>query len=324
MPRRSSYASVVSGTASAPSQTYQQPARSGAFSHLLNQNNDYPYDPSLQNSSGALRHDSRDIDMEIQRNGGSYNSSSSWNRSGRLPNFSSGYLALTNGYGYDGIGGYTDNFFIPSYLRGSKHVQRLEEAYRAKIAARKDTPSAQSSQPGSLSKSSSSANLHAKTAPSHRGMTFDVIEKSPPLTDDGLAPLPSRWNNQDKNAALEVQADGQEVKFTGTRSSDRDHEASSIRTDYPIPPQCGIYYFEVEILTRKREEYVRLKFLTHGIRLTWNIELQYAWDFPRKESLYQDLLDGNPNRGLIMVMMGIHIVVKILESITDHHILQVI
>jgi len=82
-----------------------------------------------------------------------------------------------------------------------------------------------------------------------------VIEKALPLEDESLAPLPSRWNNQDKNTGLEVQGDGQEVKFTGTRASERDHEASSIRTDYPIPPQCGIYYFEVTLLSRRREEY---------------------------------------------------------------------
>jgi hypothetical protein len=149
-----------------------------------------------------------------------------------------------------------EQFFIPSYLKGSKYVQKLEEAHKAKIQSHKDGPSAQSSQPGSLSTSTSSINLHTKMAPSHRGMTYDLIEKAPPVEDDVLPPLPSRWNASDRSAGLEVLSDGQEVKFTGVKSaSERDHEACAIRADHPMPPQCGIYYYEVTIISRKREEY---------------------------------------------------------------------
>jgi hypothetical protein len=257
MPRRSSYASVVSGAASSFTQSYQHPARSGAFSLLLNQSIDNGYDANFQQSWGPRRRDSRGNDVDMQRHGGVYNGAGSWGRSGQLPSFSSAFGSLTNGFGFeDGVGGDHDHFFIPSYLKGSKHMQKLEEAHRAKLIARRDGPSTHSSQPGSLSTSNSSANLHAKLTPSHRGMTYDLIEKAPPLEDDGLAPLPSKWNTNDKHGGVEVQGDGQEVKFTAPRSSsDRDLEASSIRSDHPIPSQCGIYYFEVTILSRKREEY---------------------------------------------------------------------
>jgi hypothetical protein len=149
-----------------------------------------------------------------------------------------------------------EHFFVPSYLKGSKYVQKLEEAHKAKLLSHKDGPSAQSSQPGSLSTSTSSINLHAKIAPSHRGMTYDLIEKAPPVEDEALPPLPARWNASDKSGGLEVLSDGQEVKFTGVKSaSDRDLDACAIRADHPMPPQCGIYYFEVTIISRKREEY---------------------------------------------------------------------
>jgi hypothetical protein len=163
-----------------------------------------------------------------------------------------------NGHGYGGIGGaHNDHFFIPSYLKGSKYVQKLEEAHKAKYSTQKDGHSAQSSQPGSLSTSTSSINLHTKMAPSHRGMTNDLIEKAPPLEDEALAPLPSKWSSQDKYGGLEVLSDGQEVKFTGPKADrDREHEACAIRADHPMPSQCGIYYFEVTIISRKREEFV--------------------------------------------------------------------
>jgi hypothetical protein len=255
MPRRSSYASVVAGAASG--QSYPSALRSGAFSHLLNQHIDSSFDPAYQSSSGHLRNDPRAYDMDFGANGSSHGRSGSWTRGGQLPSFSSAFGSLVNGYGYSGVGSNTDHFFIPSYLKGSKYVQKLEEAHKAKIAAHRDGHSAQSSQPGSLSTSASSANLHSKMAPSHRGIAYDVIEKAPLVEDESLPPLPSKWNTQDKHAGLEVLSEGQEVKFTGSKANqERDHEASAIRADHPMPPQCGIYYYEVTIISRKREEFV--------------------------------------------------------------------
>lgn len=105
------------------------------------------------------------------------------------------------------------------------------------------------------------------------GSTFDLVSRTGGAAagatynpyaleyeDETLTPLPSRWNPSDKWGGLEVLGpDGLEVKHTATRSgSERDHEACSIRADHFIPPQCGFYYFEVTILTRKRDEYVYL------------------------------------------------------------------
>jgi Ran-binding protein 9/10 len=254
--RRSSYASVVSGTASAISLPYQPPSRSGALSHLLNQSSAFGYDLNHYNTGGHPRYDSRSYDMDFGANGASHGRSGSWGRNGHLPSYSSAYGPIMSGSGDNGYGGsHGDTFFVPSYLRGSKYVQKLEECHKAKLLAYKDGPSSQSSQPGSLSTSASSTHLHAKVPPSHRGMTYDLIEKAPPLEDETLSPLPSKWNNQDKFGGLEVMSDGQEVKFTGPKPDrDRDHEACAIRADHSMPPQCGIYYFEVTIISRKREE----------------------------------------------------------------------
>ncbi|OWO97480.1 hypothetical protein B2J93_9101 [Marssonina coronariae] len=253
MPRRSSYASVVSG---APyGGQYSQVLRSGAFAHLGPADGDY--DSTYHNLSGHPRYDPRAHEMDSNSNGGTINGrSGSWGRGGQLPSFSSAFGSLVNGYGYGALGGgHADHFFTPSYLNGSKYVQRLEEAHKAKAAAHKDGHSAHSSQPGSLSTSASSMNLHTKITPSHRGMTYDLIEKAPPVDYETLTPLPSKWNSQDKYGGLEVLSDGQEVKFTGPKSErDRDLEACAIRADHPMPPQCGIYYFEVTIISRKREE----------------------------------------------------------------------
>lgn len=249
MQRRSSYASVAAGTASQPS----QPIRSGAFSHLLNDTSD-SYDPIR---SGTNPHAHRLEDGEMSRNGrGPGRESSYYGYSGQLPSFSSAFGMFTNGHGHSGFGPpLGDEMFIPSYLRRSKHVRNLQESQKARAKARHDAPSSSVSQGASLSTSSSSANMYGKP-PSHRGMTFELIEKAPPVDDESLAPLPSRWNAQDKYGGLDILSEGQEVKFTGPKQGgDRDHEACSIRADHYMPPQCGIYYYEVTILSRKREEY---------------------------------------------------------------------
>ncbi|CAG8954835.1 hypothetical protein HYFRA_00008520 [Hymenoscyphus fraxineus] len=257
--RRSSYASVVSGTAAAISQPYQQPTRSGAFANLLNQAPDFGYDSGYQNSGGQMRYDSRAYDMDFGVNGGQggqHGRPASWGRNGHLPSFSSAYGPFMNGNGYGAYGTiHGDTFFVPSYLRGSKYVQKLEEGHKAKVLAHRDGPSNQSSQPGSLSTSASSTHIHAKNPPSHRGMTYDLIEKVPPVIDESLSLLPSKWNSQDKHSSLEVMSDGQEVKLTGSKTErERDLEAFAIRADHSMPSQCGIYYYEVTIVSRKREE----------------------------------------------------------------------
>ncbi|TVY54765.1 Ran-binding protein 9 [Lachnellula cervina] len=238
-PRRSSYASVVSGAHPATSQSYLQPTRAGAFAHLLNHPNDFNADPTYQYTGRHLPYDSRAYDMDFGANGGVHGRSGSWGRSGHLPSFSQAFFS------HDGRG----------WIYWAGTCGPFLQSHRARLRAQKEEPQAQSSQSGSLSTSASSLNLHTKLAPSHRGMTYDIIEKAPPVEDETIPRLPSRWSSTDKFGGLEVLSDGQEVKFTGPKSDrDRDLEACSIRADYPMPTQCGIYYYEVTIISRKREE----------------------------------------------------------------------
>ena len=161
---------------------------------------------------------------------------------------------MGGGYGFlDSMVSSPNGFFKPSYLRNSKYMEKLEAAHKAKLAGQREAASVHSSHPGSLSASSSSVSLH-RLAPSHRGMTYEIVENHPVVEDDGLSPLPSKWAEVDKYGGLEIAADGLDIRYAGLLKT-HDHEAAAARTDHPMPPQCGIYYYEATIISKGKEGY---------------------------------------------------------------------
>jgi hypothetical protein len=230
------------------SQAFQHPPRSGALSHLMNQGSPTNYQ-SQTNSRHHSRHPSRGLEGDGYNGGGSNSALGSWSRGSQLPSYSSQF-GSSSSFGYAVLNG-PPQFFTPTYLRDSRYVERLSDAYKAKVAAHRE---GHTSNGGSLSTSSSSANLH-KLTPSHRGMTYDIIEKESSVEDAGLTPLPSRWNNSDKAAGISIQADGMEAGLFGPvgKGHSSDNEAAAVRADHFMPPQCGIYYFEVSIVTKSKE-----------------------------------------------------------------------
>lgn len=170
-----------------------------------------------------------------------------WGRHSGLPNASGprhyGHDIIWPGPGAIGSHG----FFKPTYLRTSRYMEKLESAYKSRLSAQNEG----SANLGSLSSSSSSVSL-PKMAPSHRGMTYEIIERRPVQEDDGIPPLPSKWGETDKFGSLEIAADGLDVKYVGS-SKLHEHEAVAARADHPISPQCGIYYFEVTIISKGKE-----------------------------------------------------------------------
>lgn len=162
------------------------------------------------------------------------------------------------------------DLFIPSYLVATRYSERLAQRHKNLLAASTRNGGPASSTSGSLSTSASSANIHTfghshshshphistqRLVPSYRGMTHDIIEhpprpvylaNPPASTEDAPQPLPSKWNESDKHAALELSADGREARIlTSIRRGAE--EAGLVRADHPIPLQAGIYYFEIEI-----------------------------------------------------------------------------
>ena len=131
-------------------------------------------------------------------------------------------------------------FWIPDYLKDSRYARKLQDVYEARVHTLRDQ------QP-----------TPARIAPSHRGMTYDIIESNPPAEDE-VIPLPSRLSSTDRHSGLELLGDGCEVKFQGTMG--KELEAASIRSDYPISPQVGIYYYEIHIKHKSKDCAVAIGF----------------------------------------------------------------
>ena len=63
--------------------------------------------------------------------------------------------------------------------------------------------------------------------------------------------LPQNWNPKDKCKYLNLDDCKYRVSYKGVGKYDTD--AAAIRADKPIPPSCGIFYFETYIVSKGRD-----------------------------------------------------------------------
>ncbi|GJE96818.1 SPRY-domain-containing protein [Phanerochaete sordida] len=114
------------------------------------------------------------------------------------------------------------------------------------------------------------------------------------LTNPALR-LPTRWSEQDRHHLLTVSGDGRELTFYG-QSCSGDRDSAAARANHPIPPACGIYYYEVEILQKGAKGHISIGFSSPEVRLSrlpgwekqsWGYHADDGWSFPGHK-------DGNP------------------------------
>jgi len=112
----------------------------------------------------------------------------------------------------------------------------------------------------------------------------EKIEKSPdeifreqlrkfyPAVDESLTPLPRAWSSHDDgipcldlDKKLIVKNSGVRVEYKGSGKSHKD--AASVRSDCYIPPSCGIYYFEVTVISKGRDGYIGVGLSAERVQL---------------------------------------------------------
>ncbi|KAI0638786.1 SPRY-domain-containing protein [Trametes polyzona] len=115
------------------------------------------------------------------------------------------------------------------------------------------------------------------------------------LSTNTVLMLPTRWSEQDRTPALSISLDGRELTFTGP-SCIGDRESSAARANHPIPPACGIYYYEVEIVHKCQKGPISVGFSAPDVRLSrlpgwernsWGYHADDGWAFPGHK-------DGSP------------------------------
>ncbi|KAF8272346.1 hypothetical protein EI94DRAFT_1656163 [Lactarius quietus] len=81
--------------------------------------------------------------------------------------------------------------------------------------------------------------------------------------------LPTRWSEQDRHPYLSVSADGKELTYHGGtfQNGGSADNAGMVRTNHPIPPACGIYYYEIEILSKAQKAHISIGFTAGDTRL---------------------------------------------------------
>lgn len=222
MMRRSSYAEVAAGNSGQQSQNPRL-LRAGAFAHLVNN-----HPPTIPQDSYQTRYLSRSLDLPDAMSWGT-------RYGGHMQRKSEGSIP---------------QFFVPSYLRGSKYADKLERQHQARVAAQREARANQTSPSGGSSTTSpNGVNLH-RTPPTHRGIAYEIVERLPP-SEEAVDSWPTAWNELDKHAQIEVEEGKRQVKLLVNIKSQE--EAATIRADHPAPKQCGIYYFEVTVMSRVKD-----------------------------------------------------------------------
>ncbi|TGZ77704.1 SPRY-domain-containing protein [Ascodesmis nigricans] len=125
---------------------------------------------------------------------------------------------------------------VPSYLVESLYAERL------------------ASTSGSVFNSYSTSPLlpmSPRKIHRYRGVATDIVEHSP-VTDELLSALPTRWDETAKSNSIQIMENGCEAKFIGNGKSNEVEPAGAVRADKPIPLQCGVFYFEVTIVSRRK------------------------------------------------------------------------
>lgn len=249
---RSSYASAASGSNPAI------PSASHLHINRLSQVLNLPYEPSSELYSTSLSSRSHTMDFDTRDQVGEGRPPGLSSQASILPKHSRAF----EGYFSQGSmwikSTRSNTFFTPSYLRGSNYMKKLEESHISKQLQKESQQQTGSEIQGVVPIST----LGAKTPAAHLGMTYDLIERAPiPGSEDKIPPLPTRWNKEDKYGSLEVTADGLEIKYSSQIRNPREqeYEICGIRADQPMPSRAGIYYFEITILSTRREEYVKTR-----------------------------------------------------------------
>ncbi|XP_074115289.1 ran-binding protein M isoform X1 [Cotesia typhae] len=100
----------------------------------------------------------------------------------------------------------------------------------------------------------------------------DRLKMLYPMVNEEETPLPRSWSPKDKYNYIGLSQNNLRVHYKGFGKTHKD--AASVRTTHSIPAACGLYYFEVKIVSKGRDGYMGIGLSAHGV----NVNRLPGWD----------------------------------------------
>ncbi|XP_057372379.1 ran-binding protein 9-like [Daphnia carinata] len=107
------------------------------------------------------------------------------------------------------------------------------------------------------------------SAPSN---SSDRLKMLYPFVNEEDTPLPRCWSSKDKYNFIGLSQNNLRVHYKGYGKTHKD--AASVRATHPIPSACGLYYFEVKIVSKGRDGYMGIGLSAQGV----NMNRLPGWD----------------------------------------------
>ncbi|XP_060651484.1 ran-binding proteins 9/10 homolog [Drosophila nasuta] len=98
----------------------------------------------------------------------------------------------------------------------------------------------------------------------HQGV--DPLRLLYPNVNENETPLPRCWSPHDKCLTIGLSHNNLRVTYKGSGKTHME-TAGSVRTAYPIPSSCGLYYFEVRIISKGRNGYMGIGLTAQQFRM---------------------------------------------------------
>ncbi|XP_016283200.1 ran-binding protein 10 isoform X1 [Monodelphis domestica] len=98
------------------------------------------------------------------------------------------------------------------------------------------------------------------------------LQRLYPAVNQHETPLPRSWSPKDKYNYIGLSQSNLRVHYKGHGKNHKD--AASVRATHPIPAACGIYYFEVKIVSKGRDGYMGIGLSAQGV----NMNRLPGWD----------------------------------------------
>eukprot|EP00794_Sanderia_malayensis_P018744 gene18744-20633_t len=100
---------------------------------------------------------------------------------------------------------------------------------------------------------------------SNQGNQPDRIASLYPNLNEAETPLPRFWSPKDKFSLIGLSQNNLRVHYKGIGKNPKD--AASVRTTYPIPAACGLYYFEIKVISKGRDGYIGVGLSSQGVNM---------------------------------------------------------